>query len=119
MDKKITSYQDLIVWKKSMELVNHAYKVVRQLPKEEYYILGSQMLRAVISIPSNIAEGFRRKSKAKYMHHLSISLGSAAELETQLLIAKQQYSELEISESFSLVDEVQRMLNSMTSDYKS
>lgn len=77
------------------------------------------MLRAVISVPSNIAEGFRRKSKAEYYHHLTISLGSAAELETQLLIVQQQYPKINVTKALSIVDEEQRMLNTMTINYKS
>lgn len=119
MADKIKSYKDLIVWQKAMLLVDATYTVVRSMPKEEYYILASQMLRAVISIPSNIAEGFRRKSKPEYMHHLTIALGSAAELETQLSIVQRQYNKIDITIALKLVDEVQRMLNSMTITYKS
>jgi four helix bundle protein len=117
MNQKPTSYQDLIVWQKAMDLVDQIYKIVRLLPKSEYYILGSQMLRAAISIPSNIAEGFRRKSKAEYGHHLSIALGSAAELETQISIVNRQYSNINTDKSLELANEVQKMLNKMTSNY--
>ncbi|MBP9686201.1 MAG: four helix bundle protein [Candidatus Doudnabacteria bacterium] len=119
MSERIQSYQDLIVWQKSMRLVDEVYKISRVLPKVEMYVLTPQILRAVISIPSNIAEGFRRKSRAEYMHYLTISLGSAAELETQLLIIKKQYTEVVLNDSFTLLEEVQRMLNTMTASYKS
>ncbi len=118
MSEKIKSYQDLIVWQKSMMLVDEVYTISRKLPKAEMYVLVSQILRAAISIPSNIAEGFRRKSKAEYMRYLTISLGSAAELETQLLIAHKQYSAVAVADSLALLQEVQRMLNSMTASYK-
>jgi hypothetical protein len=65
-----------------------------------------------------LLRGFRRKSKLEYMHYLTISLGSAAELETQLLIVQRQYNKIDVVNALSLANEVQRMLNSMTSSYK-
>ena len=83
----MNSYQDLEVWKKSIDFVEQIYRLVKQLPKEETYALSDQMRRAAVSIPSNIAEGANRKTTKEYIQFLYIALGSAAELETQLIIA--------------------------------
>ena len=84
---EVKSYQDLIVWQKAMDLVTEIYRITKNFPKEEIYGLTNQMRRAAISIPSNIAEGHARKSRAEYIRFLSIAQGSRAELETQILIA--------------------------------
>ena len=81
------------------------------LPRDEVYGLTSQMRRAAVSIPSNIAEGHQRKNLREYLQFLRISYGSAAELETQLLISKEIYTKIDFSESESLLKEVQKMLN--------
>lgn len=83
----IKNHKDLNVWKMSMNLVTSIYKSTRTFPHEELYGLTSQMRRAAISIPSNIAEGAARNSKKEFTQFLYISLGSLSELETQLLIA--------------------------------
>lgn len=80
----MNSYRDLEVWQKSMELVKEVYSVVHSLPKEETYALSDQMRRSVISIASNIAEGYERNSKNDFVRFLNISQGSKCELETQL-----------------------------------
>ena len=82
----VNSYQDLEVWKKSIDFVEQIYRLVKQLPKEETYALSDQMRRAAVSIPSNIAEGANRKTTKEYIQFLYIALGSTAELETQLII---------------------------------
>jgi four helix bundle protein len=104
------TYKDLIVWQKSIQLVAEIYKISNQLPKHELYILVSQMLRAAISTPSNIAEGSRRGHKLEYIQFLSIALASAAELETQIIITKSQYPETDYTAAEKLIDEVQKML---------
>lgn len=109
----IRSYKDLFVWQKAVDLVDAVYKIVSQLPKSEQYILISQMLRAAISIASNIAEGYRRNHKAEYVQFLSIALASAAELETQLIITKRQYPTINYQKAEALVEEVQKMLYSL------
>ncbi len=78
----IESYKELKVWKKSIDLVKEIYKITNKFPKEEIYVLVSQMRRAAISIPSNIAEGYKRKNLKEYIQFLSIAEASAAELET-------------------------------------
>ena len=84
----INSYKDLIVWQKSIILVTDIYKVTRDFPPQETYGLTSQIRRAAVSIPSNIAEGNSRNTKKDYSQFLRIAYGSAAELETQFLISK-------------------------------
>ena len=84
----IKSYQDLIVWQKAMELVISVYEVTRNFPREERYGLSNQLRRAAVSIPSNIAEGHARKSRAAYRNFLSIASGSLAEVETQIILAR-------------------------------
>ncbi len=83
----VKTHKDLDVWKKSIEYVTSIYERTKQFPKEELYGLTSQIRRAAISIPSNIAEGAARKNKKEFIQFLHISLSSAAELDTQLLIA--------------------------------
>ena len=77
-----SSYQDLIVWQKSMDLVFEVYKLTSNFPKEEVYGLISQMRRCAVSIPSNIAEGSRRSSRKDYCNFVYTSYGLGAELET-------------------------------------
>lgn len=85
----INSYKDLIVWQKSMLLVKHIYELTENFPRSEIYGLISQLRRAAVSMPSNIAEGKMRGTRKDYRHFLLNALGSAAELETQLEISKQ------------------------------
>ncbi len=85
--EKITTYRQLNIWKEAIKLVKEIYKLTEKFPKAEQYSLSSQMQRAAISIPSNVAEGFRRYHNKEYKQFLYISSGSCAELETQLTIA--------------------------------
>ncbi len=85
---KILSYKDLVVWQKSMELVEKVYRMTQLLPEDERWGLVSQIRRAAVSIPSNIAEGYGRQATGEYHHHLSISRGSLLELETQVLLCE-------------------------------
>lgn len=112
------TYKDLIVWQKSIGLVNEIYKISDSLPKHELYILVSQMLRAAISIPSNIAEGSRRSHKPEYIQFLSIAIASAAELETQIIITKNRYISIDCTTAEKTLDEIQRMLYAMISKLK-
>jgi len=85
--EKIKSFRDLRIWKTGMDLVEDVYLLTKVFPKEEMFGLTSQMRRCVVSIPSNIAEGFARFHKKEFKNFLSIALGSCAELETQIDIA--------------------------------
>ena len=109
------TYRELQVWQKSMLLVNRIYDITKKLPKEETYALSDQMRRAVISIPSNISEGYGRGSNKDYMHFLSIAKGSVNELDTQLraVIMLNFVSQNDCEEALSLCDECGRMLWSM------
>ena len=84
----MTTHKDLNVWKKSMNLVVLTYKITSQFPKEELFGLASQMRRAAVSIPSNIAEGHGRNSEKDLVRFLYFALGSASELETQILLSQ-------------------------------
>ncbi len=111
----IKTHKDLIVWQKSLTLVLETYKVTEQFSRIEQYGLVSQMRRAAVSIPSNIAEGRRRGGKKEFKHFLQIAFGSGAELETQIEIAKSlpQLENLNYTAADQLLDEVMRMLNVM------
>ncbi len=112
----IKTYKELIVWQKSIELVKVIYILTKKFPQAELYGIIAQMRRAVISIPSNIAEGYGRKSLKSYIQFYLIAYGSALELETQLIIAKElkMADEKDFIICEQLLDEVCRMLNSMT-----
>jgi four helix bundle protein len=81
------THKNLIVWQKSIAFVTAIYNLTKSFPKEELYCLVNQIRRAAVSIPSNIAEGCARKNTKEYIQFLYVSLGSAAELETQLIIS--------------------------------
>lgn len=115
MDEKIVSYQDLKIWQKAKAFAIRIYKVTGQFPKEEQYGLTSQLRRASVSIASNIAEGFRRRSPKEKIQFLRIAYGSGAEIETQLIIAfeleylsKEDYGKLsnEIAEIMKMTNVV-------------
>ena len=84
---KIKTFKDLDIWKRSVELVEDIYRITKSLPKHEIYGLTAQMRRAAVSILSNISEGFARFHNKEYRQLLFISLGSCAELTTQIIIA--------------------------------
>lgn len=107
-----TSFKDLIVWQRGIQLTKAVYQCTAKLPREELYGLFSQMRRSAVSIPSNIAEGHRRGSKKDFTQFLRISDGSAAELETQLLLAHDIYR-IDTKIADQLLVEVQKMLMSM------
>jgi len=112
---EIRSYKDLLIWQKGIELTEKVYLLVKSFPSEEIYSLTSQIKRSVISIPSNISEGYGRNSTKNYIQFLRISRGSLYELETQLIIAnKLNYiSDNELNnEIFKLIEEESKMLNS-------
>ncbi len=104
----VNSYKDLTVWQKSIELVKAVYFITKSLPKSELFGLISQMQRAAVAIPSNIAEGFGRKHRKEFSHFLSIAFGSALELETQLAIVERQYPAVNVSRANSLLTEIQK-----------
>jgi len=84
---RVSSFKDLEIWQRSIGLVEEIYRITKSFPQEETYGLSSQLRRAAISIPSNIAEGFARASEKEYKQFLYVSLGSCAEVSTQITIA--------------------------------
>src|SRR3989339_2218455 len=110
---KIQSHKDLIVWKKSMDLVTKTYELTTFFQNDEKYVLAQKMKRAAISIPSNIAEGYRRKYKKEYARFISIVFGSVAELETQVEICKNlpKFSGYNFEKIENLLSEILPMLN--------
>ncbi len=111
----MSSYKELIVWQKSIQLVTDIYKLTKTFPKEEIYGLASQMQRAVVSIPSNIAEGNDRNSSKEFSQFLRIARGSLAELETQIIISeKLEYTNKEqIIPILNNCYEIGRMINGL------
>lgn len=109
------SYKDLIVWQKSMSLVNEIYTITKQFPEEEKFSLVSQMRRSAVSIPSNIAEGYGRGSKTEYARFVKIARGSMYELDTQMEIAKSQtfLTQANYKSILMRLDEIGRMLNGL------
>ena len=83
------SYRDQFIWKRGIQLSINCYRLTEHFPKSELYGLTSQIRRASVSVPSNIAEGYGRKSKGEYIQFLHIALGSLRELDTQLIIARE------------------------------
>jgi len=109
------NYKNLIVWQKSIILVKQIYLLTQKFPSEEKFGLVSQMRRAVVSVPSNIAEGQARRTTGDYIRFVSIAEGSLAELETQLIIAIELNFCLksETESCFSLMLEIRKMLNAL------
>ena len=112
---QIKSHRDLIVWQKAMDFVESVYAVTTRFPKEEKYALTSQLRRAVVSVPSNIAEGQGRRLAKEYLYFLENARDSLLEVDTQLEIAvrlgytpTEKYSELK-----KQLDEIARMLNGL------
>ncbi len=112
---KVRSYRDLLIWRKGIELSKEVYGIIKQFPKDERYALSDQMKRSAVSVPSNIAEGQARQHTGEFKQFLYISLGSLAELDTQLTIA----SELEFVKDkesgiiYNKITEMQKMITSL------
>ncbi len=111
----MSSHTKLVVWQKSVDLVEFVYKITREFPDEEKFGLVSQMRRCAVSIPSNIAEGQGRKTNGEFGYFLRIAYGSSSELETQLLIAsrlgfltKENYDSVIVN-----LEDVRKMLNGL------
>jgi four helix bundle protein len=111
----VKNYSELIAWQRAMDLVTEVYKATKNAPKEELYGLTSQLRRAAVSIPSNIAEGQGRKSTGEFLHHLSIAHGSLREVETQVLIGERlgYFQQRESQQIMKLTAEVGRLINGL------
>ena len=115
MSTKAQSYRDLIVWQKSIELAKGIYRITGKFPPEERFGLVSQMRRAAVSIPSNIAEGQARHTTGEFIQFISHAEGSAAELDTPLLLSV-HLGFLPTGEDLPIaaqIDEIRRMLNAL------
>ncbi len=111
----VKKYSDLIVWQKAMDLVEMVYRYTEDFPKEELYGLTSQIRRAGVSVPSNIAEGHGRAATKSYIYHLGIAHGSLCELETQGFIAARRgfLEKTRLENLISKSSEVGRLLNGL------
>lgn len=111
----MAGYRDLLVWQSAMQLAEDAYRLTELLPKHEIYSLTSQLRRVAVSIPSNIAEGHGRNSPKEFNHFLGIALGSLAELETQLLLAKrfEYFEEAQLASILKISDQTAKMLQGL------
>lgn len=107
----MNKYEDLVIWKKAMLLVELIYALMKELPNDEKFGLISQIKRCSISIPSNIAEGAGRNSNKEFIHFLSIANGSTTELETQLMLAErlQFLSQKQVEPTLSICKEIKKM----------
>ena len=116
----IKSYKDLIVWQKSLDLVESIYRITEDFPPKENFGIISQMRRASVSIPSNIAEGYGRQSKGSYAQFLSIARGSLFEIETQIeLCVRLKYIQEASSKKLQFeTTEISKMLTSLISKIK-
>ena len=112
---KVKNYQELIVWQKAMDLVEEVYIASKGFPREEIYGLTSQVRRAAISIPSNVAEGQGRRTTPDFLRHLSIAYGSLREVETQVLIATRlsYLAQGKCQDVMKITGEVGRLLNGL------
>ena len=111
----INSFRDLLVWQKSVDLAVKCHRVAKRLPRDEQPVLGHQIRKSSLSMPSNVAEGFSRHSTAFYIQHLWTAHASGAELETQLIVGTRIGAIGEIEAEALITDsaEVGRMINGL------
>jgi four helix bundle protein len=116
----VSSYRDLKVWQAGMQLAQSTYRLLERFPPRTGWGLQQQLERSAISIPSNVAEGHARDSTKEYLHYLSYSLGSVAELETQVMLASRMrfVAEQEADELLAQADEVGKMLRGVQKTLK-
>ncbi len=108
------------MWQKSMDLTTLIFDITTKFPKSEMYGLVSQMRRCTVSIPSNIAEGYGRRTRNEFRQFMSIAYGSSLELETQLILSRglDFISEQDFNTAANLLQEILKMLNSIISKLK-
>ena len=116
----IKSYRDLHVWQDAMDLVEECYLLTKEFPKNETYGLSSQLQRAAVSVPANIAEGRQRQHSKEFIQHLSIASGSLAELETHLQIATRlnYIKDNQLEDLLDATDKIGTMLNGLRNSVK-
>jgi len=112
------NFKELKVWKRSKDTTKAVYILCSKLPDEEKFGLSSQMKRSSVSIPSNIAEGYRRRNPKEFIHFLGIASGSAAELETQVILVEEIFSIKTTNLQIELV-EIQKMISGLINSVKS
>ena len=113
---KVKIFRELIVWQKALDLVEEIYKASKSFPNDELYGLTSQIRRAVVSIPSNIAEGQGRDSTREFRHHLSIAYASLCEIQTQIFIAQRliYLKEEQVIRLLGMIEEIARLINGLS-----
>ena len=113
--QRVESHRDLIVWRKAMDLVDLVYDLADLLPRREDFRLTAQLTRAVVSVPTNIAEGQGRATMRDFANFLAISKGSLMEVETLLMIAlrREYVEEASVMPAFALITEISKMLTSL------
>ncbi len=116
----IKSYKDLIVWQKAIDLVKEIFQLTGKFPKEETYGIVSQMRRAAVSIPSNIAEGSGRNFSKEWKQFYAFAYGSTLELETQLIISHdlELAPKTNFDKSFALIEEVSKIIWKISDNLK-
>ena len=116
----VRGYRDLMVWQKAMDLVVACYEITKCFPKQELYGLSSQLQRAAVSIPANIAEGNGRQHTMEFIQHLSIANGSLTELETHLQIAQrlQYINQSKLNRFLEQTEEIAKMINALKQSLK-
>ena len=114
--QSIKTFEDLIIWQKGIELAKLVYQISKELPPEEKFSLGDQLRRAGVSVPSNIAEGYGRRTSNDYRKYLHISLGSLYEIQTQLKIGVELnlITNNNFCKANSLAKEIDRMVYAIT-----
>ncbi|MEK7482010.1 MAG: four helix bundle protein [Patescibacteria group bacterium] len=118
--EKIRNFTDLIAWQEAHKLVLLTYKITNNFPQKEIYALTSQMRRAVISVTSNIAEGFSRKSSKEKIQFFYMALGSSTELQNQFIISKdiKYINNQNFNEVFNLINNVQKLTYGLIKNLK-
>jgi four helix bundle protein len=111
----VRSFKDLIVWQRSIDMIDEIYRLTRDFPKSELYALSNQMQRAAVSVAANIAEGNGRDSTKEYIHHLAFSLGSLAEVETYLVVSVRlgYVKQAAVAKLEATCDQIGKMLRSL------
>lgn len=114
------NFRQLEIWKNGIEIVKQVYILSQHLPSEEKFGLRSQLTRAVVSIPSNIAEGCSRNSEVEFKRFLEIAMGSLFEVETQLTISQELnfFSEKDLKNIFEILNKEAKMINSLINKIK-
>ena len=118
--KRINSYRDLIVWQKSIDLIEALHPALQRLPREELFGLNSQLRKSSLSVPSNISEGHDRNSKNEFLHFLGIARGSLAEVQTQIHVAGRlrYWPEKEVEALLARTYEISKMLTALMKSLK-